>query len=86
MKKKFWFGIDNRANRINVLLCRIDLSVKCVTVHQEGHVEDVFLGHMVDPDKPTRDMSPEEIRLGFQELCGLLESQPQEKSKPKKAM
>lgn len=85
-KKKYWIGIEGKSNRITYIFCRIDLTTKSATIYQDGNTDIWQAGQMFDPDKPVKPMRPEEIRLAFQELSGMLQDNVENKSKPKRAM
>ena len=85
-KKKYWIYTVGRSQSISMVLCRIDLTIKSADIYENGNTDICHVGAMVDPDKPVKKMTPEEIRLGFQELCGILQESTETKSKPKKAM
>lgn len=86
LKKRFWFSNVGKSKRIDMFFHRTDMSVKCAEIFRDRDWE-LWLGYAMDPDEPPpRELTPEEIRRGFQELCGILQDDIEIKSKPKKAM
>ena len=86
MRKNPWFSFEGKGKKIGLILIRIDLTVKSADIFQDGSSEVCLTGSLVDPNSPAKKMTAEEIRIGFQELCGILQDSIEVKSKPKKAI
>lgn len=88
IEKMEWLEVTRNCNHINLILCRLDRSGQASTVRKDRPSETFDWCHgWADETHCQEPMTPEEIRLAFQELSGLFEH-PQSTAllRPKKSV
>ena len=87
IEKVEWFGISQNVNHYDLLLCRFDRTGTIAGIWKDSLITHDWCHGWADEHPAPRPMSPEEIRLAFQELAGFFEDQQEiQKLRSKKAV
>ncbi|MBC7420837.1 MAG: hypothetical protein H7328_08915 [Bdellovibrio sp.] len=83
------YEVHNACNHIQVSLCRFNQFTTTSAIHKDPSENFTVEGGIeyIDPDLQTPPMTPEELRLAFQELAGCFRGELEDqKSRLKKAI
>ena len=88
IEKKEWISIDTSHGNIRLMLCRFDRTGQLAVVSKTGtRRQESHLSWFDEYDFYGKPITEEEMRLGFQELCGVFQNhESKQKLKPKKAV
>lgn len=90
IEKKEWISVDGKSGSIRLMLCRFDRTGELAVVYNDNtrtRREESHLSWLDEYEDYGKPLTEEEMRLGFQELCGVLQSNELKQNlKPKKAI